>query len=143
MFSVTVSDGTSVKCWWTMPRPAAMASAGLPKRTGAPSTATVPASGLVQAGEDVHERGLARAVLAQQRVDLAPPQVEVDLVVGDQPGESLDDPPHLDRERLRSVAMVIDRPRGPPADARTKSSPEAARPPGMDAGCRVTRAARR
>ena len=30
MFSVTVCDGTSVKCWWTMPRPAAMASRGEP-----------------------------------------------------------------------------------------------------------------
>ena len=38
--------------------------------------------GLVEAVEDVHERGLARAVLAQEGVDLAGLDSQVDVVVG-------------------------------------------------------------
>ena len=45
MFSVTVCDGTSVKCWWTIPIPAAIASRGDPKLTGRPSRSISPASG--------------------------------------------------------------------------------------------------
>ena len=39
--------------------------------------------GLVEPVEDAHERRLAGAVLPEQRVDLAGPQVEVDAIVGD------------------------------------------------------------
>src|SRR6266511_427689 len=60
-FSATVNTGTSMKCWWTMPMPAAIASAGLFKRTGwssmwispsptvrsMPSLATTPGNRLV------------------------------------------------------------------------------------------------
>ncbi len=46
--------------------------------------------------QDVHQGGLAGAVLAQQGVDLAPTHVEVDVVVGHHPGVSLRDPPHLE-----------------------------------------------
>ncbi|CAM5608358.1 hypothetical protein STENM223S_09524 [Streptomyces tendae] len=34
-----------MKCWWTMPMPRAMASAGEEKETFSPSTAMVPSSG--------------------------------------------------------------------------------------------------
>ncbi len=98
MFSVTVSESTSVKCWWTMPRPASMASRGEWKATACPRTRVTPASAPVEAREDVHERGLPGAVLAEEGVHLAHAQVEVDLVVGDHAGEALDDPSHLDRE---------------------------------------------
>ena len=47
---------------------------------------------LVEAVEHVHERRLARAVLAQQRVHLALAQVEVDRVVGGERAEALRDP---------------------------------------------------
>ena len=47
--------------------------------------------GLVQAVEHVHERGLACAVLAEQAVDLAGLDGEVDVVVRDQGTESLGD----------------------------------------------------
>ena len=40
--------------------------------------------GPVEPVEDVHERRLARSVLAEQGVDLALPQIEVDRVVGDE-----------------------------------------------------------
>ena len=42
----------------------------------------------VQAGEDVHERALARAVLAQHGMDLADAQVEGDPVVGEDAREA-------------------------------------------------------
>ncbi len=44
-FSRTVRLSASMKCWWTMPMPAAMASAGLWNETSWPSTTIVPSSG--------------------------------------------------------------------------------------------------
>ena len=54
--------------------------------------------GPVEPVEDAHQRRLAGPVLAQQRVDLALAQVEVDAVVRDDRAESLRDPPQLERE---------------------------------------------
>jgi hypothetical protein len=45
----------------------------------------------VEPGEDVHERALAGTVLAQEGMNLARPKVEVDVVVGEDAGERLDD----------------------------------------------------
>ena len=46
--------------------------------------------------EDVHQRRLAGAVLAEQRMDLAAADVEVDVVVGDDPRVALGDAAHLE-----------------------------------------------
>ena len=54
--------------------------------------------------DDVHQRRLARAVLAEQRVDLAAPQREVDGVVGRQRAEALGDAAELESE-LRGIRM--------------------------------------
>ena len=43
-FSVTVNTGTSMKCWWTIPIPALIASPGSRKATGEPSTRISPSS---------------------------------------------------------------------------------------------------
>ena len=43
-FSATVKTGTSMKCWWTMPMPAAMASPGPEKCWTSPSTTISPSS---------------------------------------------------------------------------------------------------
>ena len=51
---------------------------------------------LIEAEQNAHQRGLARAVLPQQRMDLALFQLQGDIVVGDDPGESLGDVQHLD-----------------------------------------------
>ena len=48
-----------------------------------------------QAIEDVHEGGLAGAVLSQQRMDLPRPQIEVDVIVGHDAGIALRDAAHL------------------------------------------------
>src|SRR5207302_11512111 len=55
----------------------------------------------VEAGQDVGQRRLARAVLAQQRVDLARGGLEIHVLVGDHCGEPLRDPPQRDRRRWR------------------------------------------
>ena len=48
--------------------------------------------GRLDAVEDLHQRRLAGAVLADDRVDGAAPDVDVDVVVGDHAGEPLADP---------------------------------------------------
>jgi hypothetical protein len=61
----------------------------------------LPAVRTVEAGEDVRQRRLAGAVLAEQRVDLAGGRLEVDVLVGDDGGEALGDPPQGDCGRWR------------------------------------------
>src|SRR5262249_29106138 len=57
----------------------------------------------VKAGEDVRERALARAVLAEQRVHLPRRRLEVDAVVRDDAGELLRDAARDDRRRRRGA----------------------------------------
>ena len=63
--------------------------------TGSPSTQDLALVGLHQPVEHVHQRGLARAVLAEQGVDLAGLDDQVDVVVGDQVTEALGDAAQL------------------------------------------------
>ena len=44
-FSATVNTGTSMKCWWTIPIPAAMASPGVLNVTGSSSSTISPSDG--------------------------------------------------------------------------------------------------
>src|SRR5882724_10464571 len=44
-FSVTLIAGTSMKCWWIMPMPAASAARGEPSGSGRPLNVALPASG--------------------------------------------------------------------------------------------------
>ena len=71
------------------------------RRTGDLNGLTVqqdlPLVGFGKAVEDVHERRLARAVLAEQRVDLAGTHIEVDVIVGDDARISLGHAAHLQR----------------------------------------------
>ena len=60
-----------------------------------PDRAGVP---LVDPGEDLHQRGLARAVLAHQRVDLAGAQLEARVLERLDAREALGDVGHLDQE---------------------------------------------
>ena len=104
-FSATVNTGTSMKCWWTMPMPAAMASPGRWNGRAAPSMRISPSSGRVEAVEDVHQGRLAGAVLAEQREDLAGLHVEIDAVVGDDTGEALGDAPQLELHGVRLLGV--------------------------------------
>ena len=55
--------------------------------------------------QDVHEGRLAGAVLAEQGMDLARPEVEVDVVVGEHARIALRDAPHLERRHGRRCAV--------------------------------------
>ena len=88
-FSATVNRSTSRKCWWTMHTPASIASRGDVKATRLAEEHDLALVGVVQAGEDVRERRLAGAVLAEQRVHLAGSGLEVDAVVGERRRESV------------------------------------------------------
>ena len=94
-----------------MPMPASSAACGEPGASGAsaPSasaTAIDPFVGHVVAEQDVHQRGLAGAVLAEQREDLPAPQLEIDRVVRDERAEALADAGKRQDERLRSCSRT-------------------------------------
>ncbi len=55
--------------------------------------------GAVRAREDLHQGGLAGAVLAHQGQDLAAPRLQPDVAQRAHAGEGLGDPPHLQRRR--------------------------------------------
>ena len=73
--------------------PAASASRGVAKRAGLPvdHELALVAAVRVDAAEHLDQRGLAGAVLAAQRVDLAGAQVEADVLERDDAAEALDD----------------------------------------------------
>ena len=59
-----------------------MASRGLDTRRRSPRQVTSPASGVHEAGQDLQQRGLAGAVLADQRMGFALDDVEAHAVHG-------------------------------------------------------------
>ena len=77
-FSATVMTGMSMKCWNTMPMPWSIASRGEPTVDRLAVDEDLALVRREHPVDDVHQRRLARAVLAEQRVDLATPQLEVD-----------------------------------------------------------------
>ncbi len=72
-----------------------MASAGDFNCTGLAVDTDCALVRLVQPVEDFHQRAFARAILAEQRVNLARLDVEVNAVVGDQRAEAFGDAAHL------------------------------------------------
>ena len=79
-----------------MPMPSSRAARGLSISTGSPSISIVPAVGAVVAGEDLEQRRLAGAVLAEQPVDRARLELEVDAVERDGAREPLRDRGHAE-----------------------------------------------
>ena len=75
-----------MKCWWTIPIPAPIASRADENSTRLAVQQKLPGVGPVQAVEDVHQRRLPGAVLAEQRMDLTAAHVEIDVVVATVPG---------------------------------------------------------
>src|SRR5206468_3640903 len=72
----------------------------------------LPGVGLVEPVEDVHQRRLAGAVLAEERMHLAGGELEGDMVVGDDARELLGDPAQLQDEVLRHRAILTRRTAG-------------------------------
>ena len=60
---------------------------------------------LIHAEQHAHERGLARAVFAEERVDLTLFQLQGDVVIGDDAGEHLCDVQHLNGIWFRQSAL--------------------------------------
>ena len=90
-FSSTVNGSTSMKCWCTMPMPAASASWGLRDRCRAAAHEDLARVRPVVAVEDAHQRGLAGAVLADDAVDGARAHGQRDAAVGVDVAEPLVD----------------------------------------------------
>ena len=63
--------------------------------------------GFVDPGQHLYQRRLAGPVLAEQRVDLAAADVEVDMIERDRAGESLDEPAHHEQRRLAAVGADL------------------------------------
>ena len=81
MFSATVRFGNRFSSWKTMPMPCARRLARCErKRTVARRPSDRALGQLLDAGDDLHQRRLARAVLAHQHVDRAHAQVEIDVL---------------------------------------------------------------
>ena len=99
MFSATVKTGTSMKCWCTMPMPARDGVARALDLHRLAVDQDLALVGLEQPVEDVHQGRLARAVLAEQGVDLAGLDGQVDVVVGDQVAEALGDAAQFESQR--------------------------------------------
>ena len=108
MFSKAVSVSTSLNCWWTIPIPAATEARGEPSGSG-PLDQNAAALRQVQAGQHVHRRGLAGAVLAEQTDDPAGGNVEADVVVGEQRPETFGHALQADQRRL-ALACPASRP---------------------------------
>ena len=91
MFSATVSSGNSSSSWKIVAMPRRWASCGLAKRTVLAVQADGAGVGLVEAGDDLDQRRLAGAVLAEQRMHLAGADVEADPVQRAHAGKRLGD----------------------------------------------------
>ena len=86
--STTSNTGTSWKCWCTIPIPASIAWRGSSKVRGASVDEDLARVRPVQARQDVHQGGLAGAVLAEQPQDLAAVGRDRDPVVGEHARET-------------------------------------------------------
>src|SRR5690606_32218065 len=77
--------------------------------------------GPMRPGQDLDERGLAGAVLAEEAVHLPRPHLEIHPVEGPDPGELLDDPPHHQQlaHRYAPLRAVI---RGPVVDGEAEKT---------------------
>ena len=92
-----------------MPMPSLRARAGLAIVHRLAFPADRPGIRLDDAVDDLHQRRLAGAVLAQHRVDLAGQHVEVDAVVGDDAGIGLGDAFELRAVRMRGQSGITRR----------------------------------
>ena len=106
--------------------PARLASSGAAKRVARPSIRISPRVRLIDAGDDLDQRRLARAVLAEQRVNLAGADVERDAAQRAHAGKALLEVAHLeqriDRRRRRAHAASVACESGSTTTVRTPAS---------------------
>ncbi len=107
MFSPTDRCGAIESSWWIIATPAVRAPSGsrrTVRRSVEPHRAGV---GAKRAGEDRHQRALARAVLADDRADLAGIDEQIDAVDSERRAERLPDPAHLEARSGRRSCSVV------------------------------------
>ena len=83
--------------------PRARACAGLRTSTGRAVQQHLAGVAPHGAADDLHQRGLAGAVLAEHHVDFAGAHVQLDVVQRQHPGEALGDAAHLEDDRAGLV----------------------------------------
>ena len=98
-----------MKCWKTMPMPALIASAGECRVTCGAVDLDGAVVGLLHAVQDLHQRRLAGTVLADDGVDGAAADVDVDVVVGDHAREPLADAAQPDGDCSAAAAAAAPR----------------------------------
>ena len=127
MLSATVSVSNSEKCWNTMPMPRRRARAGLAMVTAIAFPRDDAGVRLHHAVDDLHQRGLAGAVLAEHRVDLAGQHRQVDVLVGDDRRVDLGDAGQLEawRHEVRRDAAWPCEGAEPGASAAARTAPRA------------------
>ena len=96
-FSATVMSGSSAGCWWTIASPSCCATSGVRPVDGLAGERDRALVGRDLAAGDAHQRRLAGAVLAEQRVHLARPQLERDVLERDDAREALPDAGQLEQ----------------------------------------------
>ena len=80
MLSRTLRFGQRLSSWWMIAMPRAAASTLSLSTTGSPSRTICPDDGRLDSAEDLHQRGLACAVLAEQHGDRSAADIEVDAL---------------------------------------------------------------
>ncbi len=96
MFSAIEKRVIRLRSWCTAPMPARDRLARIAEPDRPAIEPHLPRIRLVHAGQDLDQRGLAGAVLAQQRVDLATPDGEVHMIECLHADEALGGIVHLD-----------------------------------------------
>ena len=104
-FSATVSVGTSIMCWKTVPMPSDRAWRGEVIGVGRAVDQDATLVGLLQSRQHADQRRLAGAVLAEQDMDLARADSQVDTVIGDDAGKALG---HACSSTTMSCGSVVD-----------------------------------
>ena len=85
MFSATVIDGIRFSSWWIIAvRPRSVIAAGIRP---------------VKTGDDLHQRGFARAVFPHERVHSPRPDLQRHVVECDNAGKGLSHAMHFDQRR--------------------------------------------
>ena len=115
MFSATVRLPNRLSSWNTMPMPRATASPEEAKRDRLAVEQDAPERRLLDAGDDLHQRRLAGAVLADQHVDRAAAHLEIGALDRDRAGIDLRDVLQLQDDIVARLLMAPARSRLRPA----------------------------
>ena len=78
-----------------MPMPKSMASRGDRKLTCLPANTNLTLVRLQEPEQDIHQGGFSSAILSENSVDFTRFHFKIDMIIGDDAGKYLGDPPGL------------------------------------------------